>query len=140
MNARATDALIKLSDTDETIANTDEDIRDRTVVDRDGDELGKVKDLLIDRAEGKVRILEVASGGFLGIGQDLVFIPVDAIAAISADEVRVDETRGRVADAPVYDPELIREPETYGGLFDYYGYEPFWGPGYLYPGYPYYPR
>lgn len=138
MNAHDEGGLIKLSESAERISSRDEDIRGRTVCDRDGEELGKVKDLLIDDDEGKVRFIEVASGGFLGIGQDKTFMPVDAITAITDDEVRIDRTREHVAGAPTYDPELVRQRENYGGILDYYEVGPFWAPGYQYPSYPYY--
>ena len=136
--------LIKLSDTDETVATGDEDIRGYSVKDRNGDDIGKVDDLLIDEGEQKVRLLEIGSGGFLGIGKDKVFIPVDAITGIVADddggkgEVRIDQTREHVAGAPVYDPEIVEETAYYGDVSGYYGYGPFWAAGYTYPGYPYY--
>ena len=58
--------LVRLSDTELTIANPAEDIRGRAVVDRDGEELGEVEGLLIDAPEEHVHWLEAASGGFLG--------------------------------------------------------------------------
>ncbi|TQO22693.1 PRC-barrel domain-containing protein [Paramicrobacterium agarici] len=130
--------LIKLSDTQETITSTDEDIRNYDVKDREGADLGKVDDLLIDPDENKVRFMEVASGGFLGIGQDKSFIPVDAITGISEDEVRIDQTRSTVAGAPAYDPELVNDTSYYNEVFGYYGYSPYWTPGYAYPAFPYY--
>ncbi|MCS3844289.1 PRC-barrel domain-containing protein [Microbacterium sp. AK031] len=138
METPGTDALVRLGDTDETVANPDDDIRGRDVKDKDGADLGKVKALLIDENERKVRLIEVASGGFLGIGQDTTFIPVDAITSVTADEVRLDQTREHVAGAPAYDPALIHERDTYGDVFGYYGFAPFWGGGYSYPDYPYY--
>lgn len=135
-----TDRLIKLSDTDETVAHSDEDIRGHTVKDTNGEDIGKVSDLLIDQAERKVRLIEVASGGFLGIGQDTTFIPVDAITGITDNEVRLQQTRERVASAPVYDPDLVAERDTYTGIFDYYGYGGYWVPRYEYPAYPHYGR
>jgi hypothetical protein len=59
--------LCKLSDTDFTVANPDEDIRGWAVVDKDGEEIGEVDDLLVDNRETKVRFLQVTSGG-LGLG------------------------------------------------------------------------
>jgi len=35
--------------------------------DKDGRDLGTIEGLLIDEAERKVRFMEVASGGFLGL-------------------------------------------------------------------------
>lgn len=140
MKITNTDRLLKLSEVDETIANPDEDIRGRDVKDTNGTDLGTVDDLLIDHDERRVRFLQVASGGFLGIGQDTTLIPVDAITAIDDSAVRVEVSREQVEGAPTYDPALVTERETYGGVLDYYGYGAYWGGGYRYPAYPYYGR
>jgi len=138
-----TAALRRLSDTDFTVADPAADIRDRKVVDRDGEDIGKVKDLLIDDHDRRVRFLEVASGGFLGLGQTTFLLPVDAITRISADTVYVDQTRQHIAGAPPYDPDLMHrdvgERGYYEDVYRYYGYPPYWGAGYTYPSYPYYP-
>lgn len=130
--------LVRLSDTDQTVANEDEDVRGRSVKDRSGEDVGKVDDLLVDPSEGKVRFLIVASGGFLGIGEDKSFIPVDAVTRVGADEVHIDQTREHVAGAPAYDPDLINDRAYNESVFGYYEYAPYWLPGYAYPGYPYY--
>lgn len=138
-----TATLVRLSDTDLTVADPAEDVRDRSVVDRDGEEIGKVNDLLIDEREHRVHFLEVASGGFLGLGKTKFLIPVEAITRISADTVFVNQTRQHIAGAPGYDPDLINqdvgEENYYGDVYRHYGYPPYWGPGYIYPPYPYYP-
>jgi sporulation protein YlmC with PRC-barrel domain len=137
-----TATLMRLSDTELTVADPAEDIRDRNVVDRDGAELGDVADLFIDRSDKRVRFLEVTSGGFLGIGATKFLIPVEAITRISADTVYVNQTRQHIANAPAYDPDLIHEDvgedSYYGDVYRHYGYPPYWGPGYTYPSYPYY--
>ena len=138
-----TATLRRLSDTELTVTNPAEDIRDRTVVDRDGEEIGEVNDLLIDDRDRRVRFLEVASGGFLGLGQTKVLIPVDAITRVSEDTVYVSQTRQHIARTPAYDPDLIHreagEGSYYGDVYRHYDYPPYWDPGYMYPPYPYYP-
>lgn len=128
--------LTKLSDSGETVANTSEDIRGRKVKDKDGKGLGKVDDLLIDDEERKVRFLLVEHGGFLGVGETKSFIPVDAITRITADEVHINHSRDHVAKAPRYDPDLVNSRTYHAGIYDYYGYMPFWGAGYGYPIFP----
>lgn len=131
--------LVSLSDTDLTVSNPEEDVRGRKVLDRVGEELGEVDDLLLDEQDSKVRFLRIASGGFLGIGEDHSVIPIDAITRIDEDHVHLDQTREKVAGAPRYDPTLALEDSGYwGGVYGYYGYAPYWGPGYVYPGYPFY--
>jgi sporulation protein YlmC with PRC-barrel domain len=128
--------LVKLGDTDLTVADPLEDIRGRTVVDRGGEEIGHVDALLIDDRDNKVRFLQVAAGGFLGIGERTFLIPVDAVVRVDADRVAVHQTRERIVGSPAYDPDLAYDREYYGGLSGYYGYAPYWGPGYVYPEYP----
>jgi sporulation protein YlmC with PRC-barrel domain len=131
-------ALVKLSDTNLTLANRAEDIRGRDVLDTAGEEIGKVDDLLIDEQEQKVRFLQVSSGGFLGLGATKFLIPVDAIMRMTEDAVYISQARERLAGAPRYDPSLVDE-RYLSDVYGYYGYSPYWGPDYRYPGYPYYP-
>ncbi|MCI4042358.1 PRC-barrel domain-containing protein [Streptomyces sp. TRM75563] len=128
--------LSKISESDQAVASVDEDVRGRKVVNRAGDELGKVGDLLIDEEESKVRFLLVEHGGFLGIGEKKTFIPVDAVTEITDDRVYVDQSREQMEGAPEYSPSLVEEPDYYGRVYDYYQLPPFWGAGYIYPGYP----
>ena len=58
--------LTRLRDSDETVSDSDQDIRGRMVKDKDGHDLGKIEGLMIDDVEHKVRFMEVATGGFLG--------------------------------------------------------------------------
>ena len=139
MNAHdATATLRRLGDSNLTVAFPDEDVRGRSVVDRHGEEVGTVSDLIIDERDAKVRFLEVASGGVLGLGETKVLIPVDAVIRVADDAVRVDQAREHVAGAPRYDPTLAGRP-YWEDLYGYYGYGPYWAPGYVYPAYPYYP-
>jgi sporulation protein YlmC with PRC-barrel domain len=135
--------LLRLSDTELTVADPAEDVRGRKVVDKDGETIGEVSDLIVDDRETHVRFLEVASGGLFGLGRQKSLIPVDAITRISDDAVYINQTRQRIAEAPPYDPDLIHEDvgdeSYYGHVYRQYGYPPYWGPGYVYPPYPRYP-
>jgi sporulation protein YlmC with PRC-barrel domain len=130
-------SLVKLSDSGQVLADPAEDVRDRKVRDRDGNDIGKVDELLIDGEHRKVRFLVVEQGGILGIGATPLFVPVDAVARVNDDTVDVNESGERVSGAPEYDPDLLDRPE-YENLYSHYGYPPFWAPGYVYPSYPYY--
>ncbi|WP_299169183.1 PRC-barrel domain-containing protein [uncultured Arthrobacter sp.] len=134
MAPKETSKLIKLSHSDQTVT-PEEDIRRLNVKDKDGEDIGQVDDLLIDDGEKKVRFLEIASGGFLGMGEEKSFIPIDALTHIDED-VHINQSRGHVAGAPVYDPELVDQTDFYEDVYGYYGYSPFWGAGYMYPALP----
>ncbi|TNH28650.1 PRC-barrel domain containing protein [Micromonospora orduensis] len=135
MSRNRTAELVKLGDSRQTIATAEQDVRGRHVVDAEGEELGKVDDLLIDSEERRVRFLVVEHGGILGIGATATFIPVDAVADIADDTVRIDLTRAKVEQAPAYDPELVDDTGYYEDLYWYYGYAPFFGPS-VAPPYP----
>lgn len=129
--------LVKMTDTALTVADPAADVRGRNVVDRHGDEIGSVDDLLIDDQEQKVRFLQVGAGGFLGIGEQHFLIPVDAVTKINADHVHINRERTGLRSAPPYDPELTYDYDYYGDVYGWWGYGPYWGPGYAYPRYPY---
>ena len=126
-------SIHKLSDSGKTITPAADDIRGRTVKDKDGEAIGIVHDLLIDDEEHKVRFLLVAHGGFLGFGQTESFIPIEAITEISQDEVAIGHSREHVAAAPQYDPELIDSPSYQSSIYGHYRYSPFWAAGYVSP-------
>jgi len=133
---KAAGALHRLRDSDLQLADPRADIRDRTVVDSAGEEIGKIDDLLIDERERRVRFLDVGSGGFLGLGETKFLLPVDVVTDVHEDRVQVSPSRERVAGAPGYNPKLI-ERQYLDDLYRYYGYRtPFWGAGYRYPRHP----
>jgi sporulation protein YlmC with PRC-barrel domain len=139
MDAREAKAtLVRLSDTELIVADRADDFRGRDVLDMASEQLGEVDDLFIDDRECKVRFLEVASGGFLGLGTKQFLIPVDAIIRITEDAVYISQSREHVAGAPAYDPTLLDE-HYLGEVYGHYGYPPDWGMDYRYPPSPYYP-
>ncbi len=132
--------LRRLRDIGETVGSADEDVRGRKVLDSAGKKVGAVDGLMVDDAENKVRFLRVESGGFLGLGETHVMIPVDAVTAVTVDAVNIDLEGEHLHGAPRYDPALVedRDERYWGSVYGYYGYAPFWGMGYVYPPYPYY--
>lgn len=130
--------LVRLADVDWTLASDSEDIRGRKVVDEGGDEIGEVSDLMVDQDEHKVRFMLISSGGFLGLGKTHTMIPIDAISRIDEDEVTLNRTRDFIAQAPMYDPDVVPQTDYWTNMYGYYGATPYWAPGYTYPGYPYY--
>lgn len=125
--------LVKLSDSTLTVADPREDVRGLKVVDRHGEDIGTVDDLMLDDRENRVRFLQVAHGGFLGIGEDHFLVPVDAVTRVDADHVHIDRARADMTDAPGYSPELAEAPDYYGDVYGWWGYGPYWAPGYAYP-------
>ena len=118
--------LVRLGDTDLTLAPGAEDIRGRKLLDKDGNEIGTIDALMLDQGEQKIRFLHVSAGGFLGIGDETLLIPVDAVTEIHDDHVHVDQTRDRIVEGPRYDPALVESPDYWEKSYQYYGIAPFW--------------
>ncbi|TFV57715.1 PRC-barrel domain containing protein [Geodermatophilus sp. DF01-2] len=129
--------LVRLSETGRTVAEPAADVRGRTAVDSEGQEIGTVDDLLVDDREERVRFLRVGAGGFLGIGKEHYLVPVEAVEAVEPDRVRIGRDRAALSDVPGYDPELAEDPAYYAGVYGWWGFGPYWAPGYVYPPYPY---
>ena len=64
---RAGIGLVRLGDSGFVPQNPEDDPRSKAVYDAEGQPIGGVKDLYIDRKEREVRFLEVGTGGFMGI-------------------------------------------------------------------------
>lgn len=128
--------LVRLTDSDLTLANPADDVRGKPVVDRGGDAIGEVDNLIVDEAECRVRLLQVSCGGFLGLATQKVLVPVDAITSAN-DVVHIDTDRDHVASSPVYDPDLALQQDVVAGLYEHYGMLPYWNNGYQTPGFPF---
>lgn len=116
-------SLVKLGDTDLVLEDRDQDIRGRNVFDVEGEEIGTVTALYVDEGEREIRFVEVASGGFLGLGEKSFLLPVEAVEEVSEDGVLVDSSRETVAGAPPFDTGVVPRPAYQRELYDYYGYD-----------------
>ncbi len=130
--------LERLSDLGLVLSDPGQDIRGRKVIDRHGADIGHVSGLFIDADERKVRMVELRTGGFIGIGERHFLLPVDAIASVDEHDVHVNESGERIVHSPVYDPTLVAEPtrDYWEPYYGYYGLSPYWGNGYMYPTFP----
>src|SRR4051794_352280 len=91
--------------------------RGRTVVDRDGDKIGKLDEVYLDDSTGQPEWVIVNTGLF---GTRSSFVPL-AGASPSGEQVRVSYEKSQVKNAPSIDPsdELTQEEEA--ELYSYYG-------------------
>jgi sporulation protein YlmC with PRC-barrel domain len=129
MGSNPAPPFVKLSHSDFEVESVDEDVRGRKVVTVNGDQIGTVDDLLIDREDQTVRFLEVSSGGFLGFGERTSLIPVEAISEIDERHVYVDLSREHVAAAPAHNPHVVHTVPYLNDVYEHYGYAPPWTPG-----------
>ncbi|MGY1634623.1 PRC-barrel domain-containing protein [Geodermatophilus sp. SYSU D01186] len=125
--------LVRLSETNLTVADPAADVRGRRAVDKGGQEVGTVDDLLVDDQENKVRLLRIGAGGFLGMGKEHFLVPVEAVTSVDRDTVTIDRGRERLGDVPAYDPALAYDDAYYSDVYGWWGYGPYWQAGSVYP-------
>ncbi len=130
--------LTKLNDSKLMLDDDRLDIRGRKVVDAAGKTIGHVRALFVDAADRKVRMLDIAGGGFLGIDDQHFLLPVDAITKVTDSLVTVNESSERIAGSPAYNPTLVSDYDRsyWEPYYGYYGRAPYWDMSYRYPDYP----
>jgi len=102
------------------------------IVNPAGEELGNLKDLMIDLDEGQVNYAVLSFGGFLGLGDKLFAIPWDALTINPEDNTFIlDMNKDQLKDAPGFDKDHWPDEAQYQAgwlldIYDYYGYTPYW--------------
>lgn len=94
------------------------------VVNKANENLGDIKEIMLDVREGKVSYAVLAFGGFLGMGEKLFAVPWDALNLDTAEKRFVlDVTKDRLKDAPGFDkghwPDMA-DPGWRKGILDFY--------------------
>ena len=117
--------LVKMSEAENLrLEEPWQDIRELDVYDINGEQIGSVKDLYVDRDSGLPRFMEVSAGGFLGIGKKHFLVPVEAVSRDMSEEdrVTVDHDRDKVIGSPDFDPDEVLKIDVQRAVYAYYGY------------------
>ena len=99
------------------------------VKDSQGEEVGKIDDLVFDE-EGRISFAVIGYGGFLGMGQNLVAVPVNSLS--NAEEPRhfvLDATKEKIQAAPLFSKKTLDKPGWAEGIHRYFGQQPYWTEG-----------
>jgi uncharacterized protein (TIGR02271 family) len=91
--------------------------RGRTLVDRDGDKIGTIEEVYLDRSSGDPEWVAVKTGMF---GSKVSFVPIRGASA-AGDDVRVQHEKGLVKDAPSVEADGQLSPEEERRLYQHYG-------------------
>jgi len=100
------------------------------VVSPKGDNLGDVKEVVIDPRSGKVAYAVVSFGGFLGMGEKLFAIPFSAFKYnVEKNEYVLDISKERLKAAPGFDADnwpTMSEEKWNRDVYKYYESSPYW--------------
>jgi sporulation protein YlmC with PRC-barrel domain len=100
------------------------------VVSPKGEDLGKIEDLVIDPTNGRVDYAVLSFGGFLGMGDKLFAVPLEAMKLSPKEKGFVlDVDKERLKQAPGFDKKHwpAASDRAFGTkVYNYYGYEARW--------------
>ena len=93
-----------------------------------GEKVGEIERVMIDKRSGKVAYAVMSFGGFLGIGENYYPIPWERLTynvALDAYEFDADETRLR--GAPSYPNDAYQwDRQEDARIYGYWGVAPYW--------------
>jgi sporulation protein YlmC with PRC-barrel domain len=100
------------------------------VVNPNGENLGRIEELMIDLERGKVAYAVLSFGGFLGIGSKLFAVPFEALE-LDPDNKRfvLDTPREKLEQAPGFDKDQwpdFADPSFGREVYGYYGVSTYW--------------
>lgn len=130
-----------VNDTTPDVTRTTQDRRKRRVLaastlvgDRvrnsKGEDLGKIEEVMIDLATGRVAYAVISFGGFIGMGDKLFAVPWSALKVDEGQrEFVLDVDRAVLENAPGFDknqwPDMA-DPSFENNIHGHYGKTPYW--------------
>lgn len=101
------------------------------VYNRVGEDLGDVKEIMLDVPTGRVSYAVLSFGGFLGMGEKLFAVPWAALTLDTENKrFTLDVAKDRLVNAPGFDKDNWPDmsDQTWANhVHDYYGTKPYAG-------------
>jgi sporulation protein YlmC with PRC-barrel domain len=95
-----------------------------------GQNLGDIKDIVIERGSGRIAYAVVSFGGFLGLGEKLFAVPWGAFSKKAyKDTFVLAVDKERLQNAPGFEPNnwpQMASREWVTSLYTYYNVPPYW--------------
>ena len=100
------------------------------VVNRNGESLGDIKDLMIDLESGRVAYAVLEFGGFFGMGSKLFAVPLSAMQVDSPNRQFIfEQGKEKLENAPGFDKDNwpdFSDRTWASDIHAYYGVTPYW--------------
>jgi sporulation protein YlmC with PRC-barrel domain len=115
--------LVKLSEEDLHLDEPWQDIRGLEVYDLDGEQVGSVEELYVERDSRLPRFLVVSAGGFLGVGKKHFLVPVEEVSRdVGEERVTLSQDRDKVVGSPNFGVDEATAPDVQRAVLAYYGH------------------
>lgn len=100
------------------------------IVNRTGENLGKIEELMLDLEKGRVAYAVLSFGGFMGMGEKLFAVPFEALKLdASREHFMLEVDKDKLKNAPGFDKNNPPQAadRTWGAeVYKFYGYKPYW--------------
>ncbi len=107
------------------------DIIGAKVENRQGDNLGTIKDLAVDPKTNRIDFVVLSEGGALGVGSDYVAIPLRFLSVRAKEHGKIDAfvlnmSKERLAQAPKFNMDRWPDRAQVESSYRYFGQQPSW--------------
>lgn len=106
------------------------DIVGRSVQNNQGENLGSIKDLVIDPDQFRIAYTVLSFGGFMGMGDKLFAMPTSVLQVPSNEKFAVlTVDKNRLKEATGFDKNQwpnLADPTVASGIYEFYGERPYW--------------
>lgn len=106
------------------------DVIGDSVVNRAGETLGKIEQLMLDVERGRVAYAVLSMGGFLGMGEKLFAVPFEALKLeTDRNHFTLDADRDKLKNAPGFDknnPPKVADRTWGAEIHKFYSIKPYW--------------
>ncbi|MGH9684638.1 MAG: PRC-barrel domain-containing protein [Candidatus Acidiferrales bacterium] len=103
------------------------------VINQQNEDLGKIEDIVIDAAAGRITYAVLSFGGFLGMGDKYFAIPWDALRFNLSDKHAILNVDKKILEsAPGFDKDSwpnMGDTKWGTQIYEHYGYKPYWEEG-----------
>jgi sporulation protein YlmC with PRC-barrel domain len=105
-------------------------LKNEKVVNATGDDLGEMKDYMIDLDNGRIAYCVLSFRGFLGMGDKLFMVPWNALTLDTVNKRFIlDVDKERLKQAPGFDKDNwpdTTSPEFSSKIYSFYRVTPYW--------------
>lgn len=100
------------------------------VVNPEGETLGKIEEIMLDMAGGRISYVVLSFGGVLGMGDKLFALPFEALT-LDADHHQfiLNVDKETLKNAPGFDKDnwpKSADRSWLSSVYSYYGYKTYW--------------
>lgn len=112
------------------IVKANKEVVGRKVINLQGEDLGKVEEVMLDSAPGRVAYAVLSFGGFLGMGDRLFAVPWEALNySPSQNAFVINVDKNVLKNAPGFDKNNwpnMTDTRWRSEIYNYYGARPYW--------------